>query len=314
MQVTENVGRSTIVLEDDALRVVIDATLGGKIRSFYSKDNEMEYFYTDKRSCFPGSGYSNHDISGLDECFPTIGSCSFPCGEYSGTLIDDHGHLWNMPWELRSHEDTVAMGCDLPEFSVRFDRDCRLEKTGILRFDYRIRNYGKQPLPYLYAAHPMLALHEPTAIRYPREMTRTYISTAVGIPGLSVGAWTGWPLGPEAFQAEPFSGARKTALKCFSDRLTDGTCEVRHHGSGECLRIESDSARLPYLGVMISQEFGPDGECDGDMILGLEPTTSIGDDLNTSQNTRTTAYLAPGEEQRFWIRFSLQAEGASKER
>ena len=160
MQVTENVGRSTIVLEDDALRVVIDATLGGKIRSFYSKDNEMEYFYTDKRSCFPGSGYSNHDISGLDECFPTIGSCSFPCGEYSGTLIDDHGHLWNMPWELRSHEDTVAMGCDLPEFSVRFDRDCRLEKTGILRFDYRIRNYGKQPLPYLYAAHPMLALHE----------------------------------------------------------------------------------------------------------------------------------------------------------
>jgi len=80
---------------------------------------------------------------------------------------------------------------------------------------------------------------------------------------------------------------------------------IEHGGGPERLRFEFDAGHLPYLGVMISQGFNPEGKIDGDMFAGLEPTTGIGDDFPTCQDTGTLEEIGPKSDVKFWINLSL---------
>ena len=64
-----------LILENDILKVSIHPYLGGKIRSFISKSTGTELLYQDSRTEFSNRDYSAHDVSGFDECFPTVGPC-----------------------------------------------------------------------------------------------------------------------------------------------------------------------------------------------------------------------------------------------
>jgi hypothetical protein len=55
------------VLSDGKIRVELDSAAGGKIRSIRSEATGHEYLYQDRRPAFSDHGYSNHDISGIDE-------------------------------------------------------------------------------------------------------------------------------------------------------------------------------------------------------------------------------------------------------
>ncbi len=81
------------ILESEAVRVSLKPRMGGKIRSFYSKNTDCEYLYQDLRQELKGSGYSDHDISGMDECFPTVLPCEYPDAPWRGVPLDDHGLL-----------------------------------------------------------------------------------------------------------------------------------------------------------------------------------------------------------------------------
>jgi hypothetical protein len=297
-----------IIMEDDFLRVVVDPDMGGKIRSFQSKSTGTEYFYLDRRADFSRIGYSAHDISGLDECFPAVADCTFPEGPFRNERTGDHGLLWNRTWDASQEDGLLVASCELENMGLLFQRECRLNGTGGFELSYTICNESGGILPYVYAAHLMLALDPDTRVILPGEMTRVYTYASINYPIYEAGKWLDAATQIRSGLKEGFSAEKKSAVKCFTNRLSRGHCGVHHGGIGERLDIEFEARELPYLGIMISEGFGPGGECDGEMILGLEPTTSIGDELKTSQLTGTTACLEDGCEKCFWIRLSLRED------
>ena len=294
-------------MESDALKVVIDPAGGGKIGSFVSRQTQRDFFYQDPRQTFPGDGYSDHDISGFDECFPTVWPCKYPDGQRRGMSLADHGYLWQGPWEVQAADDRLVMRKDVPELQCRFERTCFLDTTRSLKLDYLIENNGEETLKYVYSAHPMLAADEHTQLILPEEINRMFVSVALNVPGLVDKTWIDWPLAGKAGLDEPFSSQKCSVVKLCSDRLKEGRAVIYHRDLREGLQFEFDTENLPHLGVLIQQGYSPDetAASNRQLFLGLEPTTGMGDDLPSCESTGTVREIQPGQEVRFGIRLKL---------
>ena len=79
--------------------------------------------------------------------------------------------------------------------------------------------------------------------------------------------------------------------------------------AGERLLFTFDTEALPHLGLLAAQGYDSlgDGHFAGELLLALEPTTGIGDDLVTCQWAGTLRMLEPGAELSVWICISLEA-------
>jgi hypothetical protein len=87
--------------------------------------------------------------------------------------------------------------------------------------------------------------------------------------------------------------------------LSRGEVAIAHADDRESLRIEFGVERLPHLGVFLAQGFSPAGRDWRGLIVGLEATTGIGDDLAGCRATHTSDQLEPGEVRRLHITLSL---------
>ena len=299
----------TILLESDDLRVLIDPKAGGKIRSFVSRRTGTEFFYIDPRDHWePGDDYTaSHDISGFDECFPTVLPCAYSEGKRKGVPMGDHGYLWQGPWEVRIERDHVEMSQEVPQFQSRFQRTCRMDSARSLRLDYAITNDGDEPLKYLYSAHLLLAAGEDARLVLPEEIARMFVSFTDNVPGFSERTWIDWPPPAAAGLQPPFSTKRGSGVKLYSPKLKIGRAAIHRPGVGQSLEVEFDTARLPYLGVLIRQghDTEENGPFLGEVLLALGPATGIGDDLPMCETTGTAAEILPGQSVRFWIRLEL---------
>ena len=296
-----------IVLENDALRVVIEPQMAGKIRSFFSKKTQTELLYADTRTQFQGDGYSDRDISGYEECFPTVGPSLCPEGRRKGMDMGDHGLLWKHPWQWEIKDDCVFMSVEMPELDCRFERTLRLDGPQSLRLDYVIRNNGDEPIPAIYSAHPLLFGTTQSEFVFPPDMNRAFADFVDNVPGLETKTWIDWPPPESMGLNPPYDLKRGSIVKLYTNKLTTGETTLRHPSTGESLRIEFDAQTLPYVGFLIMQGYNadPDGHFKNELLLAIEPTTGVGDTLETAADNDSLLRISPGEEIRFWIRLSL---------
>ena len=292
-------------LESDKVRVTLEPGMGGKIRSFYSQHADCEYLYQDLRQELDGQEYSKHDISGIDECFPTVMPCEYPNAPWRGVPLGDHGLLWNRPWTVDVRGEKLVANISLDEIPVQFTRTAQLIEPETLLLQYAIENSASEPIEYLYAAHMLLHANQGTTITYPSEMDQAYLSVVFDNPVLKEGAWNKWPPPETALLSEPLLPERNTLVKLFSPKLHRGVARVAHGDQSEQLQIEFDTERLPYLAVLLSLGYGPLGKDGKSLLFGLEPTSGIGDDLAMCRATNTVQRIAAGETLRFWMRLSL---------
>jgi hypothetical protein len=294
----------TYPLEDDLVRVVIDPRCGGKIRSFVSKRTGREFFYQDPRTSFSNEGYSLHDVSGLDECFPTVASCTYPSEPWQRLDLGDHGWLWKRPWNVTSTGDALTATVEVDEIPMRFERSCRLVEPGQLQLDYAIENLTDECVEFLYANHVLLYADRSTRIGYPPEMDKAYVTVTYHLPEITDGAWIEWPPNTSNF-SEPLDARRGNVIKMFSPRLRRGAAEVTHGDQSESLRIEFDVEQLPYLGILLAQGYGPVERDLRGLFIALEATTGIGEHLDDCRTTDTSTRLGPREVYKFQIKLSL---------
>lgn len=302
--------RCLLGLSSSQLRVEVDPDCGGKLRSLVSVRSGREFLYQDSREAFDGSqGYSHHDIGGYDECFPTVAACRGRAPSGHPYDYADHGSLWQKAWNAHDGGGALHMTCELAGLDCSFSRTCSLVGDDTLRLDYHLRNGGSRPVPFVYSAHPLLAANEHTRVILPREMTRAYCYLSAPNSGLTDGDWLDLPCPMPADLVGPFSLGRQTFAKLFSDRLQEGRATVEYPDSGERLVITFDTAALPHLGLLAAQGHDSlgDGHFAGEFLLGLEPTTGIGDDLPTCLQTGTLRVLEPGAELGFWICLTVEA-------
>lgn len=301
-------GDGRILLESDCLRAIIDPIAGGRIRSLVSKITGREFLYQDPRTTFSGLGYSDNDISGYCECFPTIARCEYPGGMRRGLDLGDHGRLWQQEWDVEVQGETATLSKYVPELECRFTRSCVIESPCTLGLRYAIHNHGDVPVDYIYSAHPLLNAGPHTRLEFPKEMTKAFVYVAINAPGLKDRSWIAWPQPGDPFVDGPLSPDRESVIKLFSGRLSSGWAAVVHTDTDESLLFRFDTTFLPYLGVLVSQGYyGSYDALRGSVFLGVEPTTAIGDDLPTGISTGTIKSILPGRRISFWIDLTLAA-------
>jgi galactose mutarotase-like enzyme len=300
---------SLVTLASGGLRLTVDPECGGKLRSLISLRTGHEFLYQDTRHGFDGrKGYSFHDISGWDECFPAVAACRGRASAGDDYDYADHGFLWQGPWSVSLRDGGLDMACDVTALDCSFARSCSLEGDHALRLDYRIVNAGHLPVPFLYSTHPLLAANDQTRVVFPACMARAFNYLSADNFGLANGAWFDLPGPNPAGLTGPFRAKHRTFIKLFSDRLAEAWCAVEYPDRGERLVMTFDVETLPYVGFLAQQ--GYDGLGDGhfanEVLLAFEPTTGIGDDIPTCERTGTVNVLQPGAERRFWIRLEIE--------
>ena len=294
----------SVILESDVLRVTLDPKNGGKIRSFFSKSTDTEFFYQDANKPSFHENYSDHDMSGFDECFPSVADCKFPSGKHKGISLGDHGYLWRNAWKTQIKDDAVFMSKDLPLLNCAFERTCKLQEPGQLRLDYKISNYGSEPIPFIYSAHPLLRADEHTELILPEEVKDVYIYLAGEGFDFCNNTWVDFPFADNSIMQGPFMGAKNSYMKFFTKCSPQSRAILHQKDTGQSLQFQFDTNILSCLGVLVSNGY-VDGEITMPPFLALEPTTGIGDELATCQSTQTLRQIKPGQEIRFWTTLTL---------
>jgi galactose mutarotase-like enzyme len=290
-----------IKLESKSIICKINMNLGGKIYSLKSKNSGREFLFQDTRSAFANKDYSNHDLSGFDECFPTVAPCQFKIGRKNSDL-PDHGFLWNQIWDYQIEDNIVRMSCYVNELKSLFERDCIISDDSI-RFEYRITNQADCTLPFIYSAHPFLRAENDSLLELPADLEDVFMYISSKNSGFTNQKWIEFKDLQKKQRFSGFDCSKEAFIKCFTNKLSVGKAAMIYPSSKEKFEFGFDAIHLPYLGIFISEGYDSldDGHFKNKLIIGLEPTTGIGDELVTAKKTGTLNSLEPNRQFRFWI-------------
>jgi hypothetical protein len=211
----------------------------------------------------------NSEFDGIDEIFPTLGPCAYPCGPWQGKEVPGHGELFQTPWR-----QVDGPGVTLVNVSSRFGTVFRRQATldgDALVLDYVVDNPADAPFHFVYAFHPLFAAGTGSGVAIPDDAEVLISWSSEGWLGKvgSVKAWgsildaDGKPFKDKVFV--PDSGRY---WKIFSPPLAEGRFVLRH-ADGSAVEMAWPASILPRYAVWCSE-----GSTGGLHHLAPEPTGS----------------------------------------
>jgi hypothetical protein len=321
---------SALRLSNDELDFVIAPALGGKITSLRSAPTNRQWlwsnpylpqrdpaFRTDRSQTDYVDGF---DTGGWDEVFPTIDSCFLKDTPWGDGPLADHGEIWRRPAEV-----TFTTGNDSTSASVllriggqplpfTFERRFTLAADEA-RFEivYRITNHAEHPLPYIWAAHPLLRIEPGMRIDLPEHVVLSCAAgTGDNLPAFGRGFT--WPLAPRD-GLEPLDLSRVpepigAALKLFTQPLDPGWVAVSSADGRESFRLDFSNSPSQCIGLWLNYGGWSGSGSPPYFNTGIEPTTSPCDTLTDAITQNLAAVVAPGEIQQWTLTTTLtQHEG-----
>jgi hypothetical protein len=268
-------GAPAVTLANDAVRAVVVPALGGKIASLVHVPSGREWLWQNpvlphRSPEYDGDFVRDFDTGGWDECFPAIRGDFFPAGPWRGTLIPDHGELWCLPWEVVSaRDDALTLRVSGVRFPVVFTRTLRLRPTG-LGISYEVENLASEPFPFLWCAHPLVAVRPGMELHIPS----------------AIGAWRIYSGGPFLLDFDPphvLPEPGAYAIKCFAPVYGGG--DVALVDGDRQLRVGFSGKEMTHLGLWLN--FGAWAGAPGAQPyynIGVEPAIGPGDDLDLAMS------------------------------
>jgi len=296
-------GFRTIIFENHAIRAMLLPELGGKLWSLYDKIADREVLWHNPRVlprvAHYGATYDDWFCGGWDELFPNDAPTNL-----TGDAYPDHGEWWSMPFEWQIIREADHVGVKLSRRGIVTDtlveKTIRLFANELqLRVDYRLVNYARQPLDYLWKLHPAVAINADCRIDMP---ARTVVIDE-GFRsrcGDDVALFT-WPIaqtahGPEDMRLIP----PVTANTCdffYATELDAGWCSLtdtrQRHGFG--LAFDASVFRTCWV-------FGAYGGWRSLYAAILEPCTGYPYKLDDAVAQGTASRLLPGQELKTQLR------------
>jgi galactose mutarotase-like enzyme len=294
-------GLSAWALENECLRTVVVPELGAKLVSLFDKRNQIEWLVDPggrpvKKLAY-GAVFTEQDLSGWDEMFPTIVACQYPApGERFGAALPDHGEVWALPWRVESaRAGALTLSVEGRALPYRLTRTLTYHGQAALRMAYELENLGRESMPYIWAAHPQFVCGEAAEVQLPprvKEVCNTIPAAwGWGEPETRF-AWPqavnlrGQPVridrtGPAALrQARKFFALPGTRVEWAG---------VVRQPAGDWLRLDWDPEKVPYLGLWIDE-----GALSHATVAAPEPTTGFYDSLAVAWEKGEVAVIAPG--------------------
>jgi galactose mutarotase-like enzyme len=299
---------SPLLLENDHLSIRVLAEAGGKILSLRGVPDGRDWLWQNPHlpvaaAVYGASYVETMDSGGWDEVFPSV-----LADEIGGLSIPDHGDLVGLPWQVVEHSpDRLVM-----EVRTRF-APCLFRRAMLLIGDrleihYKVRNEGALTVPYLWCAHPLIALEPGMRLLIPNGV-RMSLAGGVGFAPLEKFDWPHLP-GAGAVDVIPDPGAQgfqPLAVKMFTAPGTVGRVALERPSDGGMLEFEWNPAEIPHLGLWMN--LGAWSGCGSlpYFNLGIEPSTAPVDRLGDACDQGSVRRLEPGAEASWTLSVRLKA-------
>jgi galactose mutarotase-like enzyme len=291
-------GFAAYALENDALRVVVLPELGGKIISLRSLRTGREWLWRNPhlplwRPPADVDNFGPYDSGGWDEIFPTVNPCVVPNSPWGDRKLTDHGELWHQPWHVEFADTlddgaallTLTFADDNPPF--QFTRSLLLPAMEPkLELNYELVNHGEQPLPTIWAAHPLFAVNPGDQLHLPTDtpmIATASVNLDVDVQHLKF-AWPMLPTrdGRSLDLARIPAPAANFAIKLFTESLQEGAVQLVDAATLERVSLRWNNSAIPHLGLWLNYGAWSGATVPHYFNLGVEPTTYPHDDLATA--------------------------------
>ncbi len=307
-------GLSAWALENECLRTVVVPELGAKLVSLLDKRSQVEWLVDPggrpvKKVAY-GAVFTEQDLSGWDEMFPTIVACQYPApGERFGVPLPDHGEVWALPWRVESaRAGVLTLSVEGRALPYRLTRTLAYSGPDELRMVYALENRGRESMPYIWAAHPQFVCGEAAEIQLPPQVKEVCNTIPAAWGWGEPETRFDWPQAID-LQGRPVridrtgpAGLRQ-ARKFFTLPGTRAAwAGVVRQPAGDWLRLDWDPEKVPYLGLWIDE-----GALSHTTVAAPEPTTGFYDSLAVAWEKGEVAVIAPGATQTWDLTVQLGA-------
>ncbi|MHB9033431.1 MAG: aldose epimerase family protein [Anaerolineae bacterium] len=299
-------GLPSLVYENRHLQLTILPSLGAKVISLKNQADGYEYLWRqpDRPLVHPdyAAVFTDYDISGWDECFPSINPVSYPSGPWHGTQVPDHGEVWALPWHWEYKHDSLVMWVYSVRFSYRFQRTFSLLSDGTLAVTYQVTNLSPFPFQALWSMHPFLRVTPESRVLLPTN-TRMLVEASDNNHIGGFLAEAAWPVTTDsAGQPEDLSllGPQRkgTNSKLYTKRLSEGWAALYEPSGGHYLAFDFDPLQIPYVGVCTLRGGWPSRGAEAFTLL-LEPCKGWPDSLDIAA-ARGDSFTIAGDSQVEW--------------
>jgi galactose mutarotase-like enzyme len=300
-----------LVVETPRLQLTILPELGAKVISLIDRASGHDHLWRHPgrplRLAHYGDAYHHYDLSGWDECFPTIGEVVYPEGPWQGVVVPDHGELWSLPWQWDFADNVLRMWTHSVRFAYTFERRFRFSNAGLIEISYTVHNPTPFPLKALWSMHPFFNVTPTSQVLLPPGVrVRVELSQHERIGGFL--SEHPWPLTSARNGQEvdlSIMGPRGQGFmeKLFTTPLAAGWAALYDAADERFLAFTFDPAQIPFVGICQIRDGWPtDGEPSYSTIL--EPCTGWPDRLDLAM-TRGASIVIPAQGERSW-QISLQ--------
>jgi galactose mutarotase-like enzyme len=296
---TQVEGYDAWVGESAGVGLTVVPALGSKATSLRNRKTGREWLYRPQQRgrCYGNGGYGSiykqSDRSGWDEMFPTINACKHPGFPWEAIEIPDHGEVWSIPWDAEAIKEGLVCRTNGVRLPYSLDKTYRFLSSGTLCIEYAATNNSDYPLPFLWAAHPLLQLREGMKLLVPPGMDQIAISYSHNDRLGKMGDVCSWPIVHQDGVAialdiaEPDKGLHAEKYY-FRYPATEGWAALLDPESGDKLTFRYPVDRVPYLAIWAN--YGGHG---GDYNLAIEPATGFLDNLYDAAFHRLTSVIPP---------------------
>ncbi|MEW6061820.1 MAG: DUF5107 domain-containing protein [Bacteroidota bacterium] len=280
--------------ENDVIKIGVLPQIGGKMIELRDKRTQQQFLLEPQNdpekyeaSTF-AKDFSLFDISGFDECFPTVeASDPFP----------DHGEVWSRPWNYVIHDHSIEMTIQGVNADYEFKKVMWVEDNCI-HIQYRVLNNMDVPFQFLWSAHPLLHITSGARIILPKSVNRVFLNWT-SVPNIgSYGDFLQWPLKYNhdkktidfSIVAEQTA---KVAVKCFTDAVEEGFAGLYYPETNRTLLFEFDPADVPYVGLWLCYGGWPVDSPKKQFTIAIEPCNGRPDKLQNAIQRNECQILAP---------------------
>jgi len=300
-----------VILDNGQIRVVLLPREGGRVQSLYSHRNGIEFLMQGRHpreqwQADVHARFQDGSCAGIEECLPSV----VPCGpDTEGGAVPDHGDFWQLGWNIEdsvtaTHVAMHAQGFSRPLF---FRRAFELRES-TLTICYWLQNIGAQPVSFLYAAHPLLAVDAGDRILLPTQVKEVRLDYSRGDRFTDTGKNIPWPIHQGIDLSEVQPEAARTA-EVLRSRMSEGWCGVYHTPHQEGIAVRFDTQELPSLALWICNGGWPDdGPAPYQYAVAPEPMFCSYSSLAEAQKAGAAPVLLPGEERSWAIGFEVTSE------